>query len=249
MSAERPINADVEVPGDAPEPAVEPKTAEARRAARPPEESKGPPREERPEPPRPRRRRPGVPGPIKLVAVLVAIAIGFIVLAVVAGSGSKKDGGSAAPTPSTTAGAAPAESGSTGGAASEAETEASGAATEELGYPSFATSNTTRIGGPDPVSNAAATALAVFPATDEKQRPVAVALVGKEDWAGAIAAAVLMAEPVKAPLLYGEPEGVPDPTSEALAALRPRGGAASGGSAVFAIGDVQVPGGTSATKV
>ncbi|HEX3737861.1 MAG TPA: cell wall-binding repeat-containing protein [Solirubrobacterales bacterium] len=249
MSSERPINADVQAPEGAPEPVAEPKSAGERPPVAAPEEPREPPREERPEPARRRRRRGTIPGPIKLVAVLVAIAIGFIVLAVVAGSGSKQGGGSAAPTPSTTAGAAPVESGSPEGTTTESESEASGAAAEELGFPSFATSNTTRIGGPDPVSNAAATALAVFPATDAKQRPVAVALVGKEDWAGAIAAGVLMAEPVKAPLLYGEPEGIPDATSAALTALQPRGGAASDGDAILAIGDVQVPSGMSAAKV
>ncbi|MBS1882400.1 MAG: cell wall-binding repeat-containing protein [Actinobacteria bacterium] len=204
------------------------------------------------------KRRRSIPGPIKLIAVLVAIAVGFIVLAVTVGSGSKKGSDSAAPTPSkTTAGTAPAESSSAAaGEETAAEPESSGGESgegsggaEELGYPAFATSNTTRIGGPDPASNAAATALAVFPATNEKQRPVAVSLVGKEDWGGAIAAAVLMAEPIRAPLLYGEAEGVPGATSEALGALQPRGGAASGGAAVFAIGAVQVPAGKSAAKV
>ncbi len=231
MSADRPINADVGAPEDGPEPVAEPKKTE--------EQLEEVPRKE----PAPKRRR-GIPGPIKLVAVLVAVAIGFIVLAVVAGSGSKKGGGGAAPAPSTSA----VVSAKTG-RPSSSESESSSAGAEELGYPSFATSNTTRIGGPDPVSNAAATALAVFPATNEKQRPVAVALVGKEDWAGAIAAGVLMAEPIKAPLLFGEPEGVPDATSQALGALQPQGGAASGGDAVLAIGDVQVPGGMSAAKV
>jgi hypothetical protein len=208
-------------------------------------------------PPAQRRRRRGVPGPIKLVTALVLVAIGFIVLAVVAGGGGSKHDNSAAPTPSTTA-VVPAESssgpaGESGGSSAEDEGESdsgsSGGDAEELGYPSFATSNTTRIGGPDPIANAAATALAVFPATNEKQRPVAVSLVDKEDWGGAIAAAVLMAEPVKAPLLYGEAEGVPDATSSALGALRPGGGAASGGAAVFAVGDVQVPGGMAANKI
>src|SRR6185437_16972090 len=111
------------------------------------------------------------------------------------------------------------------------------------------TANTTRIGGPDPVSNAAAAALAVFPATNEKQRPVAVSLVDKEDWGGALAAAALMAEPIRAPLLYGEAEGVPDATAEAFGVLQPQGGAASGGAAVFAIGEVQLPNGESAAKV
>jgi ell wall binding domain 2 (CWB2) len=249
VSADRPINADVGAPEPDPEPAAEPKTESEQPKA--PAAAATP----QPEPPAPRRRRRSpIPGPIKLIAVLVVIAIGFIVLAILGGSSSKKgDSESAAPTPSTTA-AAPTQSKSTttGTSASEGEgdsDEAPSAGAEELGYPSFATSNTTRIGGPDPVANAAATALAVFPATSEKQRPVAVALVGQEDWAGAIAASVLMAEPVRAPLLFGEPEGVPDATSEALEALQPRGGAASGGAAVFAIGGVQVPSGMSAAKV
>jgi hypothetical protein len=192
--------------------------------------------------------------------VLVVIAIGFVVLAVTLGSGSKKGSDSAAPTPSRpTAGAAAVESSSAepaeeassdaGESAGDESAESSGGDTEELGYPAFATANTTRIGGPDPVSNAAATALAVFPATNEKQRPVAVSLVGKEDWGGAIAAAALMAEPIRAPLLYGEAGGVPDATSEAFGALQPQGGAASGGAAVFAIGEVQLPDGKSAAKI
>lgn len=225
MSADRPINADVEGKQGPPENVEEqPKT------------------EEKPKP-APRRRR-GVPGPIKLVTALVLIAVGFIVLAVTLG-GSKKSADRTAPSTATAAVAAEApEQDSSGGEAGD-----EGGSADELGYPSFATSNTTRIGGPDPASNAAAAALAVFPGTNEKQRPVAVALVDSEDWAGAIAAAVLMAEPIRAPLLYGEAEGVPDPTAEALDVLQPHGGAASGGDAVLAIGNVQVPKGMSAAKV
>ena len=240
MSADRPINADVSEPEGAPEPPVEPKKAA--------------PADKRPAPRPPRR---GIPGPIKLIAVLVAIAIGFIVLAIVAGGGGSNKGDDAAAPSTSTTPVVPAEAPSSSadeGESSTFEDESEGGSTgggsaEELGYPSFATSNTTRIGGPDPVANAAASALAVFPATNEKQRPVAVSLVGKEDWAGALAAAVLMAEPVRAPLLYGEAEGVPDATSSALGALKPGGGAASGGAAVFAVGDVQVPDGLSANKI
>ncbi len=271
MSADRPINADVGAPKDPPEPVPEPKKAPEQEKAPAPEESAPKAAEPARKPDGdqkktaaaeeiPKRRRRGIPGPIKLVAVLVAIAVGFIALAVTVGAGSKKGSDSAAPPQPTTAGTAPVESTSTAEAAEEeaaAESESSegesgegsGGGTEELGYPAFATSNTTRIGGPDPISNAAATALAVFPATNEKQRPVAVSLVGKEDWGGAIAAAALMAEPIRAPLLYGEAEGIPDATSEALGALQPQGGAASGGAAVFAIGEVQVPNGKSAAKV
>ena len=227
MSADRPINADVEGQQEPPEPVDKPKKTE--------------------EPQEASRRRRGIPGPIKLVTALVLIAVGFIVLAVVAGGGSKKSGESAAPSVTTkTVSSGSSEPEKT---SSEDGSDSQGGNAEELGYPSFATSNTTRIGGSDPASNAAAAALAVFPGTSEKQRPVAVALVDSEDWAGAIAAAVLMAEPIRAPLLFGETEGVPDSTAEALEALQPHGGAASGGDAVFAVGDVQVPQGMSAAKV
>jgi hypothetical protein len=262
VSADRPINADVTPPEEGPEPVVEPKTAPAKPEPdrkEPPEapKSTAAPTEEGEPPPVPRRRRRSpIPGPIKLVAVLVVIAVGFIVLAIIGGSGSKKGSESAAPSPATTAAvAAQGNSGSSEEAFSsssseyESSEEAPSIDAEELGYPAFATSNTTRIGGSDPVTNAAATALSVFPSTNEKQRPVAVALVSTEDWAGAIAAGVLMAEPVRAPLLYGEAEGVPDATMGALDSLRPQGGAASGGHAVLAIGDVAVPDGLGATKV
>ncbi len=236
MSADRPINADVEGQQEPPESVGKPKDAEEQPKAAPRKEPTPKPADPAPSPP---RRRRGIPGAIKLVSALVLIAVAFIVLAVVAGSGSKKSDEGAAPSVTTTV---------TSESPSTSEPEGGGGAAE-LGYPAFATSNTTRIGGPDPVSNAAAAALAVFPGTSEKQRPVAVALVGTEDWAGAIAAAVLMAEPIRAPLLFGEAGGVPGPTAEALGALQPGGGAASGGDAVFAVGDVQVPDGMSAAKV
>lgn len=272
VSADRPINADVKGKQEPPEPIGKPKDAEEQPIDAPREEPtlkpgpeadpdakeksepepKGKPEPSAPVEPKRRRRR--IPGPVKLITALVLIAVGFIVLAVVAGGGSKKGDDSAAPAVTTTVAtgeSAPSLSSSETEAESDSggEAEAAGVDAEELGYPSFATSNTTRIGGPDPASNAAAAALAVFPGTSEKQRPVAVALVGTEDWAGAVAAAVLMAEPIRAPLLFGEAEGVPDPTAEALEALQPHGGAASGGDAVFAVGNVQVPKGMSATKV
>ncbi len=58
-----------------------------------------------------------------------------------------------------------------------------------------------------------------------------------------------MAEPVRAPLLYGEAEAVPDATAEALKQLQPQGGAASGGDAVLAVGKVKVPDGMSMAKL
>jgi hypothetical protein len=123
------------------------------------------------------------------------------------------------------------------------------APTEQLGYPAFATDNTTRVGGSDPATNAAAVALAVFPSTAPSQRPAAVTLVGEDDWAGAIAGSVLMSAPVRAPILVSNPDGLPDPSSEALGALAPPGAKATAGASAFAIGDVAVPDAGKVTSV
>src|SRR6476469_914264 len=65
-------------------------------------------------------------------------------------------------------------------------------AAAELGFPVFATKNTTRVGGADPIADAAATARAVFPAVTPATRPKVVALVDGHDWRTAIAASALM---------------------------------------------------------
>jgi hypothetical protein len=177
-----------------------------------------------------------VPGALKAIAALVALAIAFIVAAVLGGGG--EDGGTspgaAAPIPGaeTTTPQAPAE-------------ETAG----ELGYPAFATSNTTRVGGGDPVANAAGVALATYPSTEPSLRPAAVALAGEDDWQAAIAASVLMAEPVGAPLLLSTSDGLPEPSADALAALDPQGSSDTGGSGAFAIGDVDAGNAGEVTRV
>lgn len=169
-----------------------------------------------------------MPGALKAIAALVLVAIVFIVAAVLGGSGgSKSDSGSAGPAPTP----APAS----GGEAPPSQSA------EALGYPSFATGNTTRVGGSDATANAAAVALAVYPSTTPTQRPAAVVLASEDDWAGAIAASVLMAAPVRAPLLFAAADGLPDATGEALDALDPQGDKSTGGAAVFAIGAVATP--------
>src|SRR5947209_8055645 len=47
----------------------------------------------------------------------------------------------------------------------------SGSAGERLGFPGFATKNTTRVAGADPVADAAAVARAVFPSLSPSTRP------------------------------------------------------------------------------
>jgi hypothetical protein len=69
-----------------------------------------------------------------------------------------------------------------------------------------------------------------------------VTLVGEEDWAGAIAASVLMAPPVRAPVLFSSPEELPEVSEEALEALDPQGSEATGQAPLFAVGRLAYPG-------
>jgi hypothetical protein len=225
VSRDRPINADVE-------PAEEPAPESHAGAKQPPPQRKPEPQAES------KPRRQPIPGALKAIVALVAVAIVFIVAAVI-GAGGDSDGDSA---PSPGPAPAPAES-----EPSEAPPEHSA---EQLGYPSFATNNTTRVGGSDPAANAAAVALAVFPSTTAEQRPTAVTLVDEGDWVGAIAASVFMSAPVRAPLLVSSDSSeLPAATEEALGALDPQGGEATNGAAAIAIGDVAAPPGSQVARV
>jgi hypothetical protein len=110
-----------------------------------------------------------------------------------------------------------------------------------LGFPGFATKNTTRVGGADPIADAAAVAQAVYPGATPADRPHAVALVDGDDWRTALAASVLMSSPIRAPLLLGQGTGLPPATADALAALAPTGSDAAGGAQVLRIGSVGHP--------
>jgi len=169
-----------------------------------------------------------VPGALKAVAGLFVLAIVFIVAAILGGGGGGGDQAAEAPTPVGEAPSTPAE-------APAAVTP------DELGYPSFATANTTRVGGGDAASTAAAVALAAYPSAKPSQQPAAVTVVDSDDWPTALAAASLMAPPVGAPLLVSETGGMPDPTAEALSALTPSGGKDTGGAQVFALGAADTP--------
>lgn len=116
-------------------------------------------------------------------------------------------------------------------------------AAQDLGFPAFATKNTTRVAGTDPTADAAGVALAVYPASGAGQRPAAVSLVGADSWQAGVAAAVLAGPPVGAPVLISGPGGVPALTADALAALAPRGAAATDRYQVFRIGEVAAPAG------
>jgi ell wall binding domain 2 (CWB2) len=110
-----------------------------------------------------------------------------------------------------------------------------------LGFPAFATKNTTRVGGADPVADAAGAARAVFPATSASTRPGAVVVADGRDWRIGVAAAVLAGTTVRAPILLSNGSDLPAASRDALAALKPRGSKAVGGAQVIRVGDVARP--------
>ena len=109
-------------------------------------------------------------------------------------------------------------------------------ATSEQGAVGVQTRNTTRLGGADPVDDAAAVARAGYPGLTPATRPQAVVLVGESDWPGALAASALAAAPLGAPLLYAEASSLPEVTDSALRALHPVGAHALGGAQVIEVG-------------
>jgi hypothetical protein len=122
-------------------------------------------------------------------------------------------------------------------------------AAKDLGFPAFATKNTTRVGAADSVATAAAVARAVYPGTETASRPRAVTLVDSKDWQAAIAASVLMADPIGAPVLLSEGDELPGATANALEALSPTGSKEAGDAQVIRIGDVPEVKGRKTTDV
>ncbi|MDX6639076.1 MAG: hypothetical protein QOF12_87 [Solirubrobacteraceae bacterium] len=118
-----------------------------------------------------------------------------------------------------------------------------------LGFPVFATKNTTRVGGADPAADAAGVAQAVYPSVTAADRPHAVALVDGRDWRTALAASVLMAPPIRAPVLLGDGTDLPAATASALQALAPSGSDPAGGAQVVRIGNVARPSGLKTTDL
>jgi hypothetical protein len=106
------------------------------------------------------------------------------------------------------------------------------------GFPVLATKNTTRVSGADPVSDAAGVALAVFPSAAAGTHPTAATLAPTDDWQAAIASAVLMAPPIRAPVLLSGSAGLPAATSNALNLLAPTGAASIAAAQVIRVGDV-----------
>jgi putative cell wall-binding protein len=114
-------------------------------------------------------------------------------------------------------------------------------AAEQLGFPIFATRNTTRVSGSDAAADAAGVASALFPSSSLETRPPAVVLVDKNDWPGAVAAASLVAAPLRAPILLSDGGGLPAVTSETLDRLKPKGAQLASGTQAILVGDKPGP--------
>ncbi len=117
------------------------------------------------------------------------------------------------------------------------------AGTSQLAASGLTTKNTTRLGGANPVADAAAVALATYPGLTPATRPQAVVLVDDRDWPAALAAAALASAPLRAPILYSEGSTLPALSTQALAALKPTGSALLGGAQVIAVGAAVAPAG------
>src|SRR4051794_9570943 len=104
-----------------------------------------------------------------------------------------------------------------------------------LGFPVFATKNTTRVAGGDAIADAAAIALATYPARTPETRPAAVILAEARDWHTGLAASVLAAKPIGAPVLFADGDNLPDASKAALDALQPTGSKQAGGAQVIRV--------------
>ena len=171
-----------------------------------------------------RGRAARVPLPLKLVGGAILLAAVFLVAAILGGGNGRNSVDGAAPL--------------VGGDTTQPEPRDRRRGVDRRPrLPRLRDQEHDPVGGGDPAANAAGAALAVFPATDEAQRPAAVTLVDEADPEAAIAAAVLMSAPVRAPILVAGEDGMPAVSAEALAALDPAGSSSTGGASVFAIGD------------
>ncbi|MCW3038941.1 MAG: hypothetical protein JWM31_846 [Solirubrobacterales bacterium] len=122
-------------------------------------------------------------------------------------------------------------------------------AAADLGFPTFATKNTTRLAGSDPVADAAAVTQIVYPSTTPATRPQAVTFVDAGDWRTALAASVLNAPPLNAPILYTRGTAIPAATTTALNELQPSGSKAAAAAQVIRVGTLAKPGALRTTDI
>ncbi len=131
----------------------------------------------------------------------------------------------------------------------EGGSEEPAADASSLGFPGFATLNTTRVGGADATSVAAGVALAAYPSSQDVGRPRLVTLVPADSWQAGIAAAPLTSTEVGGPILLSTANEVPELTAEALDQLDPTGLKRADGAELVVVGDAEAPGGLEALDI
>ncbi len=120
---------------------------------------------------------------------------------------------------------------------------------EGVGFPVLATKNTTRVSGADPAANAAGVALAVYPSTVQGTHPTAVTIAPSDDWEAAIASSVLMAAPIRAPILLSGAGALPPASANALNLLAPTGAGQIDGAQIIRVGNVAAVRGLHAASI
>ena len=112
-----------------------------------------------------------------------------------------------------------------------------------LGFPAFATLNTTRIGGVDSTAVAAGTALAAYPSEGVIGRPRVATLVPVDSWQAGVAASSLASPAIGGPILLSGASEVPSLTIAALELLEPTGFKRADDAEAITIGDALAPDG------
>jgi ell wall binding domain 2 (CWB2) len=118
-----------------------------------------------------------------------------------------------------------------------------------VGFPVLATKNTTRVSFADPVSVAAAVALAVYPSTARGTNPTAVTIAPSDNWEAAIASSVLMAAPIRAPIVLSGSGALPVASANALSVLKPTGAGQIDGAQIIRVGNVAAVKGVRAANI
>jgi hypothetical protein len=122
-------------------------------------------------------------------------------------------------------------------------------AAQKLGFPAVATKNTTRVGGGDPIADAAGVALAVYPSQGAGTHPQVVTIAPTDNWQAALASASLEAPPMRAPILLSNSSSLSSASADALSTLAPTGSGATGGSQIIRVGDVAAPSGLRSSSI
>lgn len=128
-----------------------------------------------------------------------------------------------------------------GDSGSDESTATVGGGSRGSGFPETATRNTTRVGGADAIADAAAVALATYPSAGGVGAAAAVTIAPANNWQQALAATPLVADPIGTPILLSNQGQVPQPTSDAVAALGPKGLDEAGGTQAYVVGGVAAP--------